>query len=52
MKKIAMPKFSALEQLRKEQHKFEASLIYMSRTCLKKTLEERKSNIRAQVTAE
>lgn len=30
MKKTAMPKFSALEKLRKEKHKFEASLIYMS----------------------
>lgn len=30
VKKTAMPKFSALEKLRKEKHKFEASLIYMS----------------------
>lgn len=30
MKKMAMPKFSALEKLRKEKHKSETSLIYMS----------------------
>lgn len=34
MKKIAMPRFSALEKSRKEKPKFEAGLIYMSRICL------------------
>lgn len=40
MKKIAMPKFSALEKPRKEKHKLEASLIYMSRICLSEPQEK------------
>lgn len=37
-----MPKFSALEKLREEKHKFEDSFIYMSRICLSEPQEKTK----------